>query len=121
MIEGYENDGRFGPADPITREQMAVMMYRYAKSKGEVETKPEVPAEPEGTAEPSGSEESGETSVLERFPDGDSVTGFAVDAMEWAVTENIIKGTGEGYLNPLGNVNRAECAAIISRYCAGKQ
>lgn len=99
VIGGYEN-GLFGPADSITREQMVVMMHRYAKTKGDDIS------------------QRGDLSV---FPDGESVTEFAQEAMSWAVAEQIIKGKGNGYLEPQGNVNRAECATIISRYCASIQ
>lgn len=95
IIGGYEN-GLFGPSDFITREQMVTMMYRYAKVKGE---------------------DVSQRGKLNDFPDGSLVNKFAQEAMSWAVAKGIVQGTGEGYLKPQGNINRAECATIISRYC----
>lgn len=98
VIRGYD-DGTFGPSKNITREEMATMLYRYAKYKGLVET------------------ESEETeSVLSSFPDASSVTAFAEEAMEWAVENKIITGD-RGKLNPQGNTSRAVCATMIQRFC----
>lgn len=94
VITGYE-DGRFGPADKITREQVATIMFRYAQLQGK------------------------DTSVrgdYSSFPDGYKVSGFASEAMQWAIGEGIIKGNDNGTLAPQGNVSRAVCATIISRY-----
>ncbi len=73
IILGYKN-GNFGPADSITREQMVVMMYRYAESHGH------------DLSKAGGS--------LEAFPDAGKVSGWAKDAMEWAVGCGIITGDG---------------------------
>lgn len=52
-----------------------------------------------------------------RFTDGDKVSGFAKEAMEWAVGTGIISGKDNGtVLDPKGNANRAECASIIMRF-----
>ena len=91
IITGYE-DGRFGPNDYITREQMVTMLYRYWDSIG---------------ADTSGSGFYG-------FKDGNKVSGFAKWAMHWAVGQEIIKGDN-GYLRPADYINRAECATIIAR------
>lgn len=94
VIEGYEN-GNFGPADSITREQLATMLYRYAKYRGfNTET----------------------TAGLDAFPDADEVNDFAKDAMAWAVGTKIITGDN-GRLNPQGESARAVCAAMIQRFC----
>jgi len=93
VVSGY-NNGRFGPADKITREQMAVMMYRYAKYKG---------------YDVSVSDD------LSSFPDAGNVSGFASDAVRWAVGIKLISGDG-GRINPQGNASRAQCAAIIMRF-----
>ncbi len=97
IVTGYSDTGKFGPSDNITREQMAVMMYRYAKYKNLDVT---------------------EEKSLDEFPDGDKVQKFAVDGMEWCTAKGIISGKGEEpkLLDPQGNTNRAECATIISRY-----
>ena len=95
IVSGYL-DGNFGPADMITREQMAVMMYRYAKYLGQ-----EVSADAE----------------LEKFIDGDSVSPFATDAMKWANENGIITGKENGTkLDPQGNTARSEAAVIIQRF-----
>lgn len=95
VIKGYE-EGHFGPADNITREQMAVMMYRYADAKGyDVSKKME----------------------LTTFKDGASVSSFAREAMQWAVGNAIITGKEAGVrIDPQGNASRAECATIITRF-----
>lgn len=95
VVTGYE-DGLFGPADPITREQMATMLFRYAAATG--------------------------MDVSERadylsFPDGNAVSGFASDAMQWAIAKEIIRGNGDSRtLAPQGEVSRAVCATMISRF-----
>lgn len=94
IISGYE-DGRFGVNDDITREQMAVMMYRYAKYK-------------EFDVSAGGS--------LEEFADSDQVSDYAETAMAWAVESGIISGKQGGILDPRGNATRGECAAIILRF-----
>lgn len=94
IITGYEN-GKFGAADQITREQIAVMMYRYADFCDLDTTSAD---------------------VLGSFPDGNKVSGFAVEAMKWAVHQGLISGNGNGTLNPQGTASRAECAAIVSRF-----
>lgn len=94
VIRGYE-DGMFGSADEITREQMVTMMYRYGQYKG-------CQMDP-------GKE-------LAEFPDAGNVTDFAKEAMQWAVGCGIIKGD-QGLLNPQGNTSRAVCATIIQRFC----
>ena len=95
-ITGYEN-GLYGVADNITREQLVTIMYRYAKA--------------------SGRENVSEKADLSGYPDSNKVTAFAKEAMQWAVATGVIKGDGvTGELQPQGNVSRAVCATIISRY-----
>lgn len=94
IIKGYD-EGNFGPADSLTREQMVTMMYRFAKASGK-----DVSAQKDYMC----------------FPDGGQVAGFAQDAMKWAVAEEIIQGNGEGLLVPGDTIIRAECAAVIARY-----
>lgn len=93
VIKGYE-DGRFGPADENTREQMAVLMYRYAQMKG---------------LDLSASDD------LSGFPDADKVSGFAEKEMKWAVGKGLIQGDG-GKINPQGTAERAQCATVIMRF-----
>ena len=99
VITGYtmgENAGKFGPEDKLTREQMAAMLYRYAKYKGYI------------------TGESG-TEKLETFPDKDNVSEYAVQAVGWAVSEVLITGDN-GMINPSGTALRVQCAAIIERF-----
>lgn len=93
VIGGYSN-GCFGPADSITREQMAVMMYRYAQYKNYNVS---------------------DSADLSNFPDVQKVSSFSGKAMEWAVGAGLIKGD-MGNINPQGNASRAQCATIIQRF-----
>ena len=95
IATGYSN-GNFGPADSITREQMAVMMYHYAQLKGY---------------------DTSVTSDFSQYQDASSVSDFAIDAMRWAVGNNIITGKyNETMLDPQGRTTRAECATILTRF-----
>ena len=97
VITGYtsgDKEGCFGPSDPITREQIAVMMYRYAQYKNE-----NVKA----------------SSDMSEFEDRGQVSAFAKDAVAWAISEKLIQGD-QGMINPQGDTNRAMCAAIIQRF-----
>lgn len=94
IVTGYSATGTFGPADKITREQLAVMMYRYAKYKGYDTT---------------------QRADLSRFPDAGSVSEFAQEAMSWSVANKIITGDNHK-LNPQGDTARAVCATMMSRY-----
>lgn len=80
----------FAPDSPVTREQIAVILFRYAKA--------EVVKESSSSA----------------FPDADKVSGYAVDAMNWAVVEGLIAGS-EGKLLPQDSATRAEIAIILMR------
>ena len=95
VVTGYSN-GNFGPGDYINREQMAVMMYRYALSRGY---------------------DTSSRADFGSFTDGAYVSDFAVEAMQWAVGTGIISGKdNQTRLDPQGNANRAECATIITRF-----
>lgn len=93
-MKGYD-DGSYGPDDVITREQLALMLYRYAK------------ADP-----PPGD--------LSAFADGSAVSPWAEDAVTWAVEQGILTGRGGGYLDPRGHATRAETAAMFARYVRWK-
>ena len=97
IVTGYTDTGLFGPADNITREQMAVMMYRYAVNfKGQ---------DAENLVD------------LDQFKDASAVSSFAKEAMQWAVGNGIITGKDNGTrLDPQASANRAECAIIIQRF-----
>lgn len=90
IVTGYGN-GKYGPNDPITREQLAAILWRYAES-------------PESADKLSG------------FTDGGEVSEYAVSALRWAVERGIVNGKGSGILDPKGNATRAEAAAILARF-----
>lgn len=94
IITGYSDNGYFGPSDNITREQMATIMYRYAKFCGYDTT---------------------QRADLGTFPDAGNVQSFAAEAMQWAVGTGLIQGD-QGRLNPQGTAVRAQCATIITRF-----
>lgn len=96
IVGGYGN-GNFGPNDPITREQMAAILYRYAQYKGMAGV----------TLEEN----------LLGFSDHEEVSGYAVQAMNWAVGQGLINGTDTGMLVPQGNATRAQVAVILMRFC----
>lgn len=95
-VVGGFGDGRFGPDEAITREQLAAILYRYAKLKG---------------LNVSVSE------TLSGFTDAASVSSYAHDAMRWSVGNGLISGKGDGILDPGGSATRAEAAAILMRFC----
>ena len=95
IVTGYEN-GNFGPDDPITREQMAAILYRYAVYKGYDSTI------------------LGDVSV---FQDGDKVSSYALDAVNWAVGAGLLQGTDGNMLSPGGGATRAQAATILMRLC----
>lgn len=89
ITSGYEN-GNFGPEDNITREQLAVFLYRYA-------------GEPESTFELT-------------FSDNESISSYAKNALSWAVEKEIMSGKGEKLLDPKGFATRAEAATMIRKF-----
>lgn len=94
IVGGYGN-GKFGPDDNITREQMASILYRYAQFKGYNVSK---------------------HSTLTEFADADTISDYAKSPMAWAVENNLISGKGNGILDPRGKATRAEVATIITRF-----
>jgi len=95
IVSGYGN-GMFGVSDNITREQLALMIYKYAEVCGyQVEI---------------------DEGALNKYSDKSKVSSWAVTAMKWAVTNGIISGTGDNRLNPQGNALRCECAAILKSF-----
>ena len=83
------------PESSITREQLVTMLYRYAKLRG-------VDVTAGGTA-------------LQSFSDYESVSSYAVEAMDWAVTKGLVNGIN-GRLEPQGTATRAQVAAIFARF-----
>lgn len=93
IVNGYVN-GTFSPDDSVTREQLAVILYRYAQFKGR-----DVSAK----------------GSLDGFTDAAQVHGFAQDAMQWAVAEKLITGVSDTTLAPRSTAARAEIAVILNR------
>lgn len=96
VVCGY-GDGAFGPDDPITREQFAVMLYRFAAHEG---------------LDVSSGDDAGTLPYL----DASEVSGYAVPAIRWACTAGIIQGTSEDTLTPQGEAVRAQAATMLMRY-----
>lgn len=90
VVSGY-GGGRFGPNDPITREQLAMMLWQYAGR----------PAPP---------------NLLLPFRDADQISPWADHALRWAVDRGILKGKGGNVLDPRGTATRAETAQIIKNF-----
>lgn len=93
IVSGY-GDGVFAPDDNITREQLAVMLYRYAQHLGmDADTSKDLSA----------------------YADADTVSSWAADAMQWAVEKGLITGRTSSTLAPGGTATRAETATILQR------
>ena len=92
IVSGVSKD-RFAPNDPITREQMATILYRYANFKGyDVES-------------------NGNTA----YSDSDSISGYARNAVSWAAANLLMKGNDDGSFLPNANTTRAQAAAVFAR------
>ena len=94
IFAGYGKD-KFGPDDPITREQLAAIFYRYADYKGYDLT---VKGNPD------------------TFKDADKITDYAKTAMQWTVGSGLVKGKSSNLLDPQGTATRAEIAAMLHRF-----
>lgn len=95
IVSGY-GSGKFGPNDKVTREQLAAILYRYAQYK-----KYDV---------------SGAKS-LDGYTDAQSVSSYAVPALQWANAVGVVTGKSGNKLDPKGNATRAEVAAMLMRFC----
>ena len=93
IVDGYSSTV-FGVNDPVTREQFATILYRYAKYMGYSTT----------------------GSSLTGYYDANSVSSWARDAMGWAVKNGIITGSGNSRLNPTGTASRAEVAQMFMSF-----
>ena len=96
VVNGYGN-GKFGPEDLVTREQMVAILYRYCELKGVSVT-------------------AGNSVTLSEYVDAGNVSAYAAAAIKWACGAGIINGKPGGYLDPKGNITRAEIAAIFTRF-----
>ena len=94
IASGYSSE-KFGPNDPITREQMSAIIYNYGVYKGYDMT---------------------DRKDLSTFADNAKVSAWAQNSMQWAVEKGIISGTGTGKLDPAGSAQRAQVAAILQRF-----
>ena len=90
IVNGYRAD-TFGPDDPITREQLAAMLYSYAGSSMSFDW------------------------YLDAYKDGYTVSPWAQPAVSWAIDRGLISGIGDGYISPRTNATRAQVAAIFHR------
>ena len=95
IVDGY-GDGTYRPDRSITREEMAVILYRYVGHKG---------CDVSASGDLSG------------FTDGLETSSWAVEAMEWATGAGLINGVGSNVLSPEGTATRAQSAAILMRLC----
>ena len=93
IVDGY-NSTRFGPNDAVTREQIATMLYRYAKWLGY----------------------STSGSSLAGYSDASSVSSWAKDAMGWAVKNSVVTGVTATKLNPTSSATRAETAQMFMNF-----
>ena len=95
IVSGY-TDGTFRPDAPVTREQLASILYRYTLYRGQ-----DVSA--------------GETTRLTGYGDAQAVSSYALPAMRWACGTGILQGAN-GKLSPNGLATRAQLAAMLHRY-----
>ena len=100
IVQGV-SDSRFAPNVPVTREQMATILYRYANHAGVAGD--------------------GGSGSLDGFRDASAVSGYAVQAMGWAVDRGLISGVGDQRLSPGGSATRAQVAAILQRFAENIQ
>ena len=94
IVNGY-GDGTFRPDAPITREELAAILQRYAAYQGEEVT---------GGAD------------LSTFADAGEISAWAQPAMAWAVEQQLIQGVGGNRLSPTGTATRAEAATLLMRW-----
>lgn len=94
IMGGYSNSS-FAPNDPITREQLAAIFYRYAQYKGYDTTQGGM--------------------AIREFGDYESISDYAMGAMAWAVNTGLVKGDSN-LLYPNGTATRAEIAAMLHRF-----
>ena len=95
IVEGV-SDTEFAPNAPVTREQFAAILYRYAQYKGmDVVTLEE---------------------NLNGFSDNSSISSYAVQAMNWSVGQGILTGVTDATLEPQSTATRAQCAAMLMRF-----
>lgn len=97
IVSGY-GSGKFGPNDQVTREQLAAILYRYAQYK-----KYDVSV--------------GEDTNILSYDDAQSISSYAIPAIQWACGAGVVTGKSGSKLDPKGNATRAEVAAMLMRFC----
>lgn len=97
IVSGY-GSGKFGPNDKVTREQLAAILYRYAQYK-----KYDVSV--------------GENTNILSYDDAQSISSYAIPAIQWACGAGVVTGKSGSKLDPKGNATRAEVAAMLMRFC----
>lgn len=95
VVSGVSETG-FGPNNALTREQLALILYRFAQYKGY---------------------DVAGTSDLAAYADGSSVSSWAAEAMGWAVDAGLISGVGGNQIAPTGTASRAQVAQILMNFC----
>ena len=90
-------DTTFAPGDDITREQLAVILYRYAACQGY---------------------DVSQRADLSGFGDAESISGYAQEALSWAHAQGLVLGFEDGSLRPQGTASRAQIAAVLMRFLA---
>jgi hypothetical protein len=96
IVQGYSPD-KFAPYAPVTREQIAAFLYRYAKTSGYDMTYKE-------------------TNALSYMADGGDTSEWADVAMSWAISTSLIRGRHGEIVDPRGIATRAEVAQIFMRF-----
>ena len=97
IVSGYSS-GKFGPNDNITREQLSVILRKYAKYKGKNVSS---------------------LANISSYIDARKVSSFAKEGVQWAIAKGIISGKDNGTrIDPQGSASRAEAAAMITSYCS---
>ena len=97
IVSGYDKS-LFGPEDSVTREQLATMLYRYARWQGL---------------------DTSRGADLDSYTDADKISDWAQESLAWAVAEGLIEGHSATELSPHGTASRAELAAILHRFLEG--
>lgn len=95
VVNGY-SEASFGPNDPVTREQLATILYRYASWKGY--------------------DVSGEAD-LSAYKDAGEISSWALQAISWANAIGLVRGRSADELAPVGTATRAEVATMLMRFC----
>ena len=95
VVEGY-GDGTFRPDQPVTRQQLAAILWRYARLQGL---------------------DCSQQADLDGYRDAGQVEPYAREALGWAVEAGILQGTADGALLPGGTATRSHTAVLLTRFC----